>query len=214
MGSKPVVIATRAFKRQAEATELFREMLRRYKPGDRVNDVDSLDLAALFERHTEYGQKIGSGLGYFSVIMTEHGTPCFRINRKDGTGTEFSFPHCITARAPSRKQEVSGALRWVVRLDLFRKRDEYFSEFADSEGRVTCAETGELVTKSEAHMDHRAPMTFEVIVTTFLAHKGLALDQVPITYPSGEYRGETGLAMLNGDGTILRTLACQSLRRG
>jgi hypothetical protein len=33
-------------------------------------------------------------------------------------------------------------------------------------------------------------------------------------YPSGEYRGETGLAMLNGDGTILRTLACQSLRRG
>ena len=33
-------------------------------------------------------------------------------------------------------------------------------------------------------------------------------------YPSVEYRGETRLAMFNGDGTILRTLACQSLRRG
>jgi len=30
-------------------------------------------------------------------------------------------------------------------------------------------------------MDHRPPMTFEVIVTTFLVSKGLSLDDVPLT---------------------------------
>ena len=30
-------------------------------------------------------------------------------------------------------------------------------------------------------MDHRPPMTFEVIVTTFLEGRGMSLDQVPIT---------------------------------
>lgn len=30
-------------------------------------------------------------------------------------------------------------------------------------------------------MDHRPPMTFEVIVTTFLCGRGLSLDDVPLT---------------------------------
>lgn len=30
-------------------------------------------------------------------------------------------------------------------------------------------------------MDHRPPMTFEVIVTTFLYGRGLSLDDVPLT---------------------------------
>jgi hypothetical protein len=156
-------------------------MLNRYEPGDRVEDNDGLDLAALLERHSEYTQKVGCGLDYFSVMMTEHGRQCFRLIRKDGTGTEFSYPHCITQRPPSRKQEVSSALRWAVRLDLFKKRDEFFAEHKDANGLVLCAETSERISKQQAHMDHRAPMTFEVIVTTFLAGKGMSLNDVPIT---------------------------------
>jgi hypothetical protein len=181
MASKPVMIASRSFASQKEATEFFRAMLRSYTPGSRVNDVDALHLAALLERHSEYVQKVGCGLDHFSVVMTEHGTPCFNLIRRDGTGTEFSYLHCITQRPPSRKQEVSSAFRWLVRLDLFKKRDEFFAEFADAEGRVPCAETGERIIKSEAHMDHRAPMTFEVIVLTFLAGRGMAYADVPIT---------------------------------
>jgi hypothetical protein len=44
-----------------------------------------------------------------------------------------------------------------------------------------CAETGERIGRDQAHMDHRAPLTFEVIVTTFLAGRGLSLAQVPLT---------------------------------
>jgi hypothetical protein len=178
---KAVVLATRSFANQLEATAYFKEMLNRYQPGALVTDDDSIDLAALLERHDEYAQKVGSGVKRFSVVMTEHGTQCFRIERTDGTGTEFSYRHCITQRPPTRKQEVSSAFRWAVRLDLFKKRDEYFAEHMDANGCVQCAETGEMIAKDAAHMDHRAPMTFEVIVTTFLAGKGLAVDSVPIT---------------------------------
>jgi hypothetical protein len=33
---------------------------------------------------------------HFSVVMTEHGTPCFALVRHDDTGIEFSYLHFIT----------------------------------------------------------------------------------------------------------------------
>lgn len=178
---KPVEIATRSFDNQSKATEFFRGMLGRYKAGDRVSDDDALDLSALVERHDEYPQKVGVGVDHFEVMTTEHGTNCFRIVRVDGTETDFSYRHCITQRPPSRKQEVSAAFRQAVRLDLYAARDKFFSEHRAADGKVSCAVTGERIARAEAHMDHRPPMTFEVIVTTFLEGRGMSLDQVPIT---------------------------------
>lgn len=114
-------------------------------------------------------------------MLTEHGTQCFRIVRIDGTGTDFSYPHCISQRPPTRKQEVSDAFRWVVRVDLYRARDAFFAAHAGSDGCVSCAVTGERLRRNAGHMDHRPPMTFEVIVTTFLAGRGMALEDVPLT---------------------------------
>lgn len=178
---KPVEIATRSFENQTRAIAHFKEMLNRYAPGDRVNAEDGLDLAALLERHDEYAQKVGCGVEHFEVQTTEHGTNCFRIVRTDGSGTDFSYRHCVTQRPPSRKQEVSQAFRRVVQMDLYTARDKFFTQHKDSEGKVTCAVTGERIGRDEAHMDHRPPMTFEVIVTTFLEGRGMSLDQVPIT---------------------------------
>lgn len=177
----PVNLATRAFATQALATSYFKAALARYRPGDRVTEEDALDLAALLERHDEYSVKVGCGVDHFEVMMTEHGTPCFRIVRTDGTGTDFSYRHCITQRPPTRKQEVSQAFRRIVRFDLYDARDRFFAAHKDAEGFVVCAETGERIRRDQSHMDHRAPMTFEVIVTTFLAGRGMSLDQVPIT---------------------------------
>jgi Protein of unknown function (DUF3223) len=178
---KLVELSTRSFPNQLLATSFFKDMLARYRPGDRVNNVDELDLAALLERHDEYHAKLGCGLGHFEVMMTEHGTPCFRIVRTDGSGTDFSYRHCISQRPPTRKQEVSQAFRRVVRFDLYTARDHFFAANKGPDGMVTCAETNERIGRDDAHMDHRAPMTFEVIVTTFLAGRGLAVDQVPVT---------------------------------
>jgi hypothetical protein len=175
---KPAELGTRTFNTQGEGAAFFKAMLNRYKPGDRVLDEDYLDLAALLERHPGYVVKVGCGVSYFQVVMTEHGTQCFSIVRADGTGTDFSYLRCISQRAPSRKQEISQAFRRAVRFDLYKARDAFFAAHIDAENLVVCAATGERISRDQAHMDHRPPMTFEVIVTTFLCSRGLSLDDV------------------------------------
>ena len=181
MPKKPVTIATRAFDSQGDANAFFKEMLNRYEPGARVGEEDALDLAALLERHAEYHEKVGIGVDHFEVMMTEHGTQCFRVARPDGTGTDFSYPHCVRGRPPSRKNEVSQALRQAVRFDLYRARDAFFAAHRDADGLIPCAVTKQRIAPDQGHMDHRPPLTFEVIVTTFLEARGLSYDGVPIT---------------------------------
>jgi hypothetical protein len=41
--------------------------------------------------------------------------------------------------------------------------------------------TDEYIPPTEGHIDHRHPLTFEVIVLTFLQSQGLDYDRVPIT---------------------------------
>jgi hypothetical protein len=178
---KPVELATRSFPNQSEATDFFRAMLNRYRPGNAISAEESLDLAALLERHTEYDQKVGCGVDHFTVMMTEHGTQCFRVIRKDGTGTDFSYSHCIKGRAPTRKQEVAQAFRKAVRIDLFKARDKFIARHKGADGLVPCALTGERIAPDEGHIDHKPPMTFEVIVSTFLQGRGLAFADVPVT---------------------------------
>ncbi|HEY3655223.1 MAG TPA: DCL family protein [Steroidobacteraceae bacterium] len=179
--SLPVEIATQAFPTKTAATEFFKSMLNRYAPGQRVSAEDGLELAALLERHTEYASKVGCGVSHFEVMMTEHGTQCFRIVRTDSSGTDFSYVHCISQRPPTLKQEVSQAFRRVVRFDLYKARDEFFGSHKGTDGLIECASTGERIGREEAHMDHRPPMTFEVIVTTFLAGRGLSLADIALT---------------------------------
>jgi hypothetical protein len=178
---KLVELATRTFSKQDEATNFFKAMLGRYKPGQTVTDNDALDLIALIERHPEREQKVGKGIAKFQVMATEHGTNCFRVVRHDDTGTDFSYRSCVTGRPPSRKQEVSQAFRQVVRIDLLRKRDEFFSSHADADGMIICAKSKERILKTDAHIDHLPPMTFEVIVTTFLAGQGIGIDDVALS---------------------------------
>jgi hypothetical protein len=59
--ARSITIATRTFAKAGDATLFFREMLNRYKVGDRVSDADGLDLAALVERHDEKAEKIEAG---------------------------------------------------------------------------------------------------------------------------------------------------------
>ncbi|MCK1606509.1 DCL family protein [Bradyrhizobium sp. 166] len=125
--SKPVELATRSFEKQGDAAAFFKAMLNRYRPGERVRDEDGLHVAALLERHTEYVAKVGCGVSNFQVMMTEHGTQCFRIIRKDGSATDFS----IHTASPSDHQAVSRrspqAFRRTVRFDFYKARDNIFA---------------------------------------------------------------------------------------
>lgn len=93
-----VVLKTRSFDTQKEAAAYFKEMLNRYRPKQRVSNEDGADLAALLKRHSDYTEKVGRGIAHFEVMSAEFGTQCFRLVRVDGTGEDFSYPHCISGR--------------------------------------------------------------------------------------------------------------------
>jgi hypothetical protein len=179
--TKRVDLSTRSFDSQGKATDFFKAILNHYRPGDRVTGEDTLDIAALLARHPECATKVGVGVDHFEVMMTEHGSQCFRIVRTDGTGTDFSYLQCIRNRAPSVKQEVSQAFRQAIKFDLYKARDEFFSKNKDTDGLIVCAASGERISQDQAHMDHRPPMTFEVLITTFLGSRGMSWDDVPLS---------------------------------
>lgn len=177
----PVKLDTKTFGSKKETTEFFKQMLHSYKKGDRINESDSEHLHALLKRHSEYEDKVGAGVSHFEIMGADYGTNCFRIERIDGTGTDFSFRHCIRDKPKAKKQEVRNAFREVVRYDLYRAKEKYFKENMDENRTVKCAVTKERIIATESHMDHASPKTFEVIVEFFLDHKTMAYDDVDIS---------------------------------
>jgi hypothetical protein len=94
-----MVLETRGFANQKEATAYFKDMLNRYRPRQRISEADAHDLSALLTRHSEYEDKVGVGIDHFEVMSAEFGTQCFRLVRVDGTGEDFSYSHCISQRS-------------------------------------------------------------------------------------------------------------------
>lgn len=90
-----MILDTRSFDTQKEASKFCSVMLNRYRPEQCVFDDDVADLAALLKRYPEYEEKVGVGVNHFEVMSAEYEIQCFRIVRKDGTVDDFSYQHCI-----------------------------------------------------------------------------------------------------------------------
>ncbi len=161
------------FSSKQNALDFFKAMLNRYNDNQTVEGDDKFLLLALVERHPEAVQKIGCGIDSFYKAPTDKGTSCFWIRRKDGGGTEFSYISCVNARGKTVLQEFSEACREAVRESLDRAKRKHFEQYADNEGKVECELTGERIAKYESHLDHKKPMTFQVIVQTFIAANGI-----------------------------------------
>ena len=101
--SRSISLDTRAFEKAGEAMDFFSTMLNRHNLGDRVNDKDALDLAALLKLHSEYVEKLGVGIDHFEVRKPPTDVPqfsgrCFWIVRTDGSQIDFSFKHCLAPK--------------------------------------------------------------------------------------------------------------------
>jgi len=96
MPAKPLDVGLRHFAKQGDATEFFKKMLGSYSVGDRVSDLDAIDLAALLERHRNKSEKIGVGISHFIVDADGYGKQCFWVVRADQTRIEFTYRRCIT----------------------------------------------------------------------------------------------------------------------
>lgn len=173
----------RVFTSKKDAELYFREMLHRYRNQEEIVGKDAEDLQNLLERHPEAHQKIGCGVRRFYRAGTGQGTDCFWLERADGTRTDFSYRSCAYAKGKSLYQEFAEAGRQAVQADLTRAKKEHFDKYGDSEGRVRCEVTGERIGLNDSHLDHKKPMTFRVIVTTFIEANQIEISADMLSVP-------------------------------
>lgn len=183
MARLPIQIGDRTFPYKKDALAFFKEMLSRYRDRQTVEGEDAELLFSLIERHPEAVQKIGVGIKRFYRFPAEF-TSCFWLERHDGTKTDFSYISAANAKAPSLYQEFAEACRCAVKVDLETSKNEHFRQHADESGRVPCDITGELIAKHESHLDHKKPMTFQVMVRTFIAAHGIEISREMLTAPA------------------------------
>jgi hypothetical protein len=164
----PTQIGELTFATKKAAKEFFKEMLNRYNDYETVDETDAEYLHSLIERHPEAKGKIGSGIDKFYKATTDKGTSCFWLERKDSSTSDFSYISCVDAKSKSLYQEFAEACRAAVQPDLHQAKVEHFEKHGDSESKVPCDITGEMISWEEAHLDHKKPITFQVIVRTFV----------------------------------------------
>jgi hypothetical protein len=172
------------FDSKSSAKKFFKAMKDGYRNEDTINAEDSLLLRGLLERHPEAHQKFGCGIKRFFKRKSDKGTDCFWIEREDGTQTDFSYRDCVDAKGKSLLQEFAEACREAVQPQLDEAKREHFRKFGDADGKVRCEVTDKMVAHYESHLDHKPPMTFQMIVTTFIAANKIEINRDMLSAPA------------------------------
>jgi hypothetical protein len=175
--AKPVTLGHLHFAKQGGALEYFKEILNRYSPGDAIDAADYADVEALLSGHPRAEEKIGGGVASLLVDRDEDGGQCFHVLRTDGTKENFSYKKCI-AGDPEPFTAFSAACRRVVDAELDAFKRAYFDKHQNLDGKVKCPETNRRVKWDEAHVDHKSPHSFSVIVKFFINSQGINLSHV------------------------------------
>lgn len=178
--AKPVTIGERRFPSQQAALAFARAIRDRYGDGDKVAPADAAFLEDLLRLHPEADQKIGVGVANFSVQTdpvfgrTRH----FVVHREDGSSTDFSFKSCI--EGSSIRRDALSALREAVADQVTGFKNEAFA----GRSEVLCAVRGVPTRFCDAHVDHIPPWTYSALVTEWLQHEGIKLEDVAVTPPA------------------------------
>lgn len=190
MARNPIIIGNKEFKFQKDALAFFKSMLNSCRTNKAIEGENHELLLAVLERHPEADQKIGVGVKRFYKAPTEMGTSCFWLERIDESKTDFSYITAVKSKGKSLYQEFKEACRNAVRDDLSVTKEAFFNQYGDENGKVPCEISREKIGIYESHLDHKKPMTFQVIVNTFItANKiNISLSMLSI---SGDAQFET-----------------------
>lgn len=172
---KPVSIGRIGFETQTEARRFIREILNTTVWGVSLQGEVHEFVRSLLDRHPRAAEKIGSGVGFFTVNSDGNGDRCFYIHRLDGGEPQhFSYQKSLLGKDDLRSL-VAGALNRAV--------DEQIWAFRDSElakGTHICPYTGALITKDSYHVDHPNPTFFE-LHTQWLSQSGLQITDIQLS---------------------------------
>lgn len=168
------------FRTQGDLVERIREIIGRYKPGMTVDLLDTVFLNSLLFMHPEAEQKVGCGVVSFSVednpIYPGPRSRGFRLHRTDGTSTDFSFWECI--RPTPHGKKVQRAFRAAIEPDTLAFKQHHFDVLPRGVG--VCPDTGAPITFTSSHVDHKAPGTFDALLSKFLEAEGLKAEGIQV----------------------------------
>jgi hypothetical protein len=175
---KTVEVGKHRWEYQKDALKYYRDILNSYDTGDVVIDEDFNEIYDLLKNHPNAEQRIGAGVASIIVDATDYGGKCFHIIREDETKENFSYSKAVKGEA-SFFTNFCMACRKAIEQDMINVKIEYF---VDKKGFIKetskCQETGIKITMETAHVDHRQPNTFSVIVDRFIELNSIDIEKV------------------------------------
>ena len=172
MPAKPlIIIGDLTFRSKAEATRFYKAILDKYSPGTALDEADFKHVLALCR--LQWDAKAESKID--AIVVDYHpahrDTKCFLIEI-EGHFHLFSYLLSINGEI-SDMRLFSRACRRAVANRLRDYKKEVFRNRP-----VRCALTNEIIEWEECHIDHKAPLTFSVIVKSFFVAHSIDLSRI------------------------------------
>jgi hypothetical protein len=181
---RTITINNIAFPNKKKAIEYTRNILHTGETNRFLNKSELAFIKDLLSFHPDHKEKTGKGINKIKIVkglcLQDR---CFEIHRIDKSTEIFSFIKCL-----SEKNDVfyrfSQACRQSICQDIIDCKKEYFVNNAKN-GFVKCQSSGQLLGYKDAHLDHREPLTFSVLVTWFIDKENI--DLTKIEYINGDF---------------------------
>ena len=174
-----ITIGEFEFNTKKEAKELYKDILNNSNLDEALKGEAFNYVMALLLNHPNVNTKM-AGQQVKSLIVSQgkyQSNRCFHLIREDDSIEDFSIGKCIDGEY-SGFRKFSIAARQVVEDELLQYKIKYFEEKGNKDNKVKCTISGELISKDEAHVDHREPFTFSAIVHFFIQSKNIDLDKI------------------------------------
>lgn len=111
------------FSTKKAVKDKCRELLYKYNIGAVITDtVEHSFLTDLVNQHPYKDFKIGAGIKYFFIAVSEYKNRMFKILRIDNTDTDFSFIQCIDGER-TKKVKFRKACRDTVKNQILNFKD-------------------------------------------------------------------------------------------
>lgn len=176
--AKSLTVNGETFRTKDSLIAHIRAMLARYRDGQQLDMFDQAFMLDLLKLHPHHDQKVGCGVSHVFVdsnpIYPGNRSRGFYLVRHDGSRTDFSYKECLSPSSDDNK--VFAAMRVAIEPDILAFKNRIFG----TASTVRCPVTGEQLTFTTAHVDHRSPKTFQNLVMMFLRQEGKELADVEV----------------------------------
>ena len=171
MKNNPIIIGELIFDSKAQAIRFYRAILDKYSPGTKLNEGDFANVFALCRLQWDANAESDINAILVDYHPAHKKTKCFLIEI-DGNLHMFSYMLSING-GMSNMRMFSRACRFAVASRLRDYKKEVFKNRP-----VRCAITNDVTEWEDCHIDHKAPLTFSVIVKSFAVAQDVDLDQI------------------------------------